>query len=128
MTTTYQQDPASFNFDDWARLAKSDPEAFERKRRETLEAVIDNAPAAMQTRLRGLQWRVDMERSRAKSANSSCVEIYRMMWEKVYGEGGLLDALDGLLSMQTGDDLRRQSDTAKPSKSADVVNFRLGTS
>lgn len=119
----------TFNFDDWCALAKRDPEAFEAKRRETLEGAINQSPEPMRQRLRALQWRVDMERARAKNPNSSCVSIYRMMWDRVYGEGGLLEALDGLLTATTGSG---HSEVAKransETKSADVLSFRLSNS
>lgn len=117
----------TFNFDEWCALAKSDPEAFEAKRRDVLEQLICTSPKPMQQRLRSLQWRVDMERARAKNPNSACVNIYRMMWNRVYGENGLLDALDGLLNATstTGHGQRVQA-PGGDAKSADVLKFRLG--
>lgn len=118
----------TFNFDEWCALAKSDPEAFETKRRAVLEQLISTSPESMQQRLRSLQWRVDMERARAKNPNSACVNIYRMMWNRVYGEDGLLDALEGLLNATTvtGHGQLAHS-TGRDVKSADVLKFRLGT-
>lgn len=87
--------PEQFDFDDWARLATEDPEAFEERRRQAIEAVMAQAPQ-METRLRALQWRIDMERSRHSNPLSSCIHVYRMMWDSVYGERGLLDALQAL--------------------------------
>lgn len=119
----------TFNFDAWCALAKSDPEAFEIQRRAVLEQLINAAPDHIQQRLHSLQWRVDMERARAKNANSACVNIYRMMWNRVYGENGLLDALDGLLNAAAGSGHGQiaQSPVRDP-KSADVLKFRLGNS
>lgn len=117
----------SFNFDEWAALAKRNPEEFEAKRQALVEQFITASPPSMQQRLRSLQWRVDMERARAKNANSACVNIYRMMWNRVYGENGLLDALDGLLTATAGEG---HNLAAKPAvgntKSADVLQFKLG--
>lgn len=70
-----------FEFDEWARLAKEDPDAFERRRKAAIEAVIASAPMAEQQRLRGLQFRIDMERSRASTPLSACIRINRMMWD-----------------------------------------------
>lgn len=112
-----QQDSESFEY--WSKLAKEDPELFEQKRREALEAVINNAPVSMQQRLRGLQWRIDAERRTAKNPLSSCVKIYNMMWDKVYGENGLLEALDTMLTGAP----KSKSDAKEPN-TADVVAFR----
>lgn len=112
----------SFDFEYWKKLAKDNPELFERKRRDALEAVINSAPSRIQQRLRGLQWRVDMERQRAKNPLNSCLRIYNMMWESVYAKGGLLDSMDSLLSPADA-----KSDTQHKRNSgekADVLAFR----
>ena len=79
------------DFDAWAALAKADPEAFERKRKEAIEACIADAPVEYQPRLRGLQFRVDMERSRASNPLSATIRISNMMWAAF---SDLRDALD----------------------------------
>lgn len=88
--------PSEFNFDSWRDLAQSDPQAFEAKRRAEFERVIDQAPAHLQPRLRGLQWRLDMSRRRHASPLGSCVDAFQEMWNMVYGPQGLLSALRGL--------------------------------
>jgi len=112
----------SFDFEYWKKLAKDNPELFERKRRDALEAVINSAPCRIQQRLRGLQWRVDMERQRAKNPLNSCLRIYNMMWESVYAKGGLLDSMDSLLSPADAksDTLHKRNSGEK----ADVLAFR----
>lgn len=86
---------SEFDFEEWASLAKTDPEAFEAKRGEVIARFIENASPRMRSRLRGLQWRIDMERRRASNPLSSCMCIFNQMWASVYGERGLLDALHG---------------------------------
>ena len=88
----------SFDFDAWKTLAETDPETFERKRREMIEATISQAPANMRQRLTGLQWRIEMERSQSRNPTQSFLRIYKMMWHSVYGENGLLEALNGKVS------------------------------
>lgn len=91
------QSPGSdFDFEEWASLANTDPEAFEAKREEAIAQLISGASPRMQTRLRGLQWRIDMDRRRASNPLSSCMHIFNQMWKSVYGERGLLDALQGV--------------------------------
>jgi hypothetical protein len=92
MTQTTGSD---FDFEEWALLAKTDPAAFEAKREEAIAQLIDGASPRMQTRLRGLQWRIDMDRRRSSNPLSSCMNIFNQMWTSVYGERGLLDALHG---------------------------------
>lgn len=90
-----QPDPcACFDFDTWAALARTDAAAFERCRRELLERCIAQAPAHLQARLRQLQWRIDAERRRYKHPLKSCLALYSMMWQSLYGHGGLLETLD----------------------------------
>lgn len=86
----------AIDFDEWSKLAQSDAEAFERRRREVIEQLIAEAPEHMRERLVRLQWRVDAERRRYKHPLKSCVVIFNMMWDSVYGEHGLLDALNAL--------------------------------
>ena len=91
------QSPGSdFDFEEWASLAKTDPQAFEAKREAAISQLIAGASPRMQTRLRGLQWRIDMDRSRASNPLSSCMQMFNKMWASVYGEGGLQDALNGV--------------------------------
>ncbi|MEX0729575.1 MAG: DUF3135 domain-containing protein [Aquisalimonadaceae bacterium] len=84
------------DFDEWCRLAKDNPTAFEQRRRQLLEFAIRTAPIARQQRLRGLQWRIDHERRRAATPLAACLRISRMMWNAVQGENGLLAAMDAL--------------------------------
>lgn len=81
------------DFDDWADLARNDPERFEQRRREVIEEFIDNAPEERQAFLRRVQWRVDMERRRASNPTAACVRLYEMMWEAFAGERGLATML-----------------------------------
>lgn len=86
---------SEFDFDVWAALAKANPEAFEAKRREVIEQFIADVPPQRQARMRGLQWRVDIERAQYRHPLASCAHLFNMMWSSVYGEAGLVDALNG---------------------------------
>ncbi len=89
------------NFDDWAELARSDPDAFESRRKAVVDAFIDQAPERHRDRLRRLQWRIDMERERCSNPVSSCIKLYRMMWESFAGDRGLIAALQQAKGLQT---------------------------
>lgn len=91
------QQKFSFNlaeFDHWAHLAVADPDAFEDRRSRLIEAFISSVPAERQPRLRGLQWRIDQIRRRARTPLASCITISRMMWDSILGEGGLHEVLN----------------------------------
>lgn len=70
---------------EWRALAQSDPQEFERRRLALIEDLISTAPPDIQRRLRGTQFRVDLERGRASNPLSATVRISRLMWES-FGE------------------------------------------
>lgn len=89
-------DPAkkqTFDFSEWSHLAATDPKAFEKRRKQTIEAAIRSIPDAKQQRIRCLQWRIDQERNLSKSPMAACIRLSNMMWENLLGENGLLDSL-----------------------------------
>ncbi len=88
------------NFDEWSALASTDPEAFERLRASLVSQVLERAPERRQDRLRGLQWRIDRVRERSATPLAACIRISGMMWDSVMGEGGLVEALQGLRKLE----------------------------
>ena len=90
------------DFELWAKLAESDPGAFEEKRRQMLEEFIASAPAHLQQRLERLQWRIDQERGKCGNPLSACVRLYSMMWDSVCGDNGLLWALQNVAEGELG--------------------------
>lgn len=50
---------SDFDFDEWAKLYETDPEAFERKRKELLEQTIMKAPVENRAMLRIIQMECD---------------------------------------------------------------------
>ncbi len=119
-------DRSTFDFDYWRKLAESDPALFEQKRREEIDKMIESVPAGeVQDRLQRLQWRVDMERRRCKTATQSCVRIYSMMWKRVYGDNGLLESLNTL----TGSGASNQRvERVEEKSTADILSFNSGSS
>ena len=82
-----------FDFDSLAQLAQSDPEAFEAKRRAMIANLIESAPERLHQRLRGFQWRIDMERQRCSNPLQACIRLSSMMWEMIHAERGFLWSL-----------------------------------
>ncbi len=68
-----------FDFDAWTRLARRDPAAFEVQRTRMIERIIESADDDQRRRLRGLQFRIDMERRRARNPMDACMRLNRMM-------------------------------------------------
>jgi hypothetical protein len=62
-------------------LAQNDPGELENLRLKLIEEVIGAAPEAQRARLRGLQFRIDMERQRASNALGACIKLNTMMWD-----------------------------------------------
>ena len=104
-----------FDFDEWSRLARQDPAAFERRRQATLDALITSAPDGLRHRLEGLQWQLDRVRERSGTPLAACIRMQDMMWSTVLGEGGLLEALNRLAS---------GGPPPPPARSAEIVPLR----
>jgi len=83
-----------FDFDTWAEIAKTDPERFEEMRLELINDLFDQAPDHLKQRLEGQQWQIDQVRRQAGSPLAACIQISQKMWDSVYGEKGLLTALE----------------------------------
>ena len=73
-----------FDFDFWAELARSDPEAFDQRRRELLEKAIHLCKSDKR-RMRGLQNRIELERRKAGVPLKACLRLSGLMWES-FGE------------------------------------------
>ncbi|MBT5229473.1 MAG: DUF3135 domain-containing protein [Methylococcales bacterium] len=86
----------NIDFDTWSKLAKEDPEAFEARRKEVIQQLIDSAPEDQRHRLECLQWKVDQIRSRSKTPLAACLRMSKMMWDRVLGKSGLMESLDQL--------------------------------
>ncbi len=97
-------DTGSFEqwFEELSRLAQTDPEAFEARRQALIEETISKARSENQDRLRRFQWRIDMERKRAKTPLGACLRLNDMLMEMVYGEGGFLEAVNTLKEILQG--------------------------
>ena len=106
-------------FDVLREMAQNNPEQLEQLRVEMCDQLIQEAPAHVRRRLRGLQFQIDMERRRAGSAMDSCLRISKMMHDSLYTLGQTLNAAAGteydedLLETRVGD-------------SATVLSFPLG--
>jgi hypothetical protein len=108
-----------FDFDAWAALARNDPAEFELQRQQAIEALIQSASPTHQRRLRGLQFRIDMERARSKSPMAACLRLYQMTMDSFYN--GLLPQLSG----QTLSNKRIGMPESLPN--ATIISFPIAT-
>ena len=86
-----------FDFDKWMELYQEDPEAFERERQNAISTFLDSVPEERRESLQRLQWRIDAERRRHRSAIGSMVAIQRMMFTEFSRLSKSLEVLQALL-------------------------------
>jgi hypothetical protein len=82
-----------FDWETWSGLARFDPEAFERRRRDAIEALIASVPAHKRAALDALQCRIELERRRSSSSLGACVRLSNLMWRRFVELQQALDAL-----------------------------------
>jgi len=74
----------NFNLQDWIELAKTDPDNFELERQKLLQTFIEQS--SNQRKLNGLQFKINMEREKAKNPMDSCIRLSKMLNEHFYSE------------------------------------------
>ncbi|KAF0191873.1 MAG: hypothetical protein FD165_1596 [Gammaproteobacteria bacterium] len=107
----------TFDFDEWQRLAQTDPAAFEDWRASVIRQFIEQAPPDRRRRLEGLQWRIDMERRKYRDPLVSSQRLYGLMLDSYVGEGGLLAAVGQLTASGT-------ATTGRAASPAKILPFR----
>ena len=122
-----------WDFAYWMDLALNDPEQFESRRSETIDLMIQNAPAASRIRLERLQWRVDRMRERSSSPMAATLELSRMMWDSFHSlRDRYQDVLETASSIGSSASLstspsigaqRKPQYQATPARTADIIPF-----
>lgn len=82
-----------FDFNEWAELSDSDPELFEKRRKEVIDKQIERCEDRNLKRIQGIQWRIEQERRLSTSSMDSCLRVYNMMWDHFAGSEGLAECL-----------------------------------
>lgn len=82
-----------FDFDQWSKIAQTEPEKFEAMRQQMIDDLIAQAPDHLKPRMAGLQWQVDQIRNQADHPMAACLQISQKMWAHVLSEDGLLNIL-----------------------------------
>ena len=104
-------------FDQLRQMAQKDPEGLERLRVQLCDQLIQSAPEAYRRKLRGLQFRVDMERRRAKTPMAACIAISGMMHDS-------FDRLRQVLNEAASNASSTDSQQAEAATAATVLPFR----
>lgn len=104
-------------FDKLRDMAQNNPEQLEKLRAELCDQFIREAPEEHRRRLRGLQFRIDMERQRAKSPMAACIAISGMMHDS-------FDRLRQVLNEAAGNAPTLKSEQEAEAVPAKVLPFR----
>ena len=86
---------SEFDFQEWSQLARSSPEAFERRRQETIATFLAESGEAQRRLGTRLQREIDYEISRAGNPQQALAAIAKMMWDQVAFLGEELEHLSG---------------------------------
>jgi Protein of unknown function (DUF3135) len=97
--TDFDTRPTLPDFNVLVALARADPRALEVLRERLTDDVIRQAQSpALRRRLRGLKFRIDMERRRARDPLEACVRISAMMHRSFADLRGVLAEPDRFLT------------------------------
>ena len=99
------------DFDAWKRLAKDDPEEFERVRELQINKAIEHIALHepdRKLRLERLQFRVNLEREKAKTPFAAYMNLSSMFYESFMGDDGLLDKMRNMDKIRA--QVRREMD------------------
>ena len=110
-------------FDTLRDMAMRDPAGLERLRIQLSDQIIQDAPPSYRRKLRGLQFRIDMEIRRARSHMAACIAISGMMhdaFDKL--RHALNEAAGGLEPLATSP--IQTTPAARDAGSAKVLPFR----
>jgi hypothetical protein len=111
------------DWEEWVRLAREDPEKFERERAATIEELIMSQPAETRHRNRQLQWKINAIRQTSPNSLYACVRIYEMLMDSVYGPDGLLAAIE-LLGSRNGENVSLAKRCLSIKKKGLLLDFR----
>ena len=111
------------DWEKWVELAREDPQKFEQERTAAIEELIMSQPAHSRLRSRRLQWKIDAVRKTSPNSLASCIRIYDMLMDSVYGANGLLEAIN-LLRNGNGDDFMPGNLPAPINKKGFLVDFK----
>ena len=101
------------SFDELKVMAEERPEDLEQLRAKMTEELLEGVPEERRRRLKGLDFRISMERQRAKNPMQACIRISQMMMDS---------------AMEMRDSILHGAPTQRKQCMADVVAFSRGRS
>ena len=116
----------SFDFQEWALLAKDSPEAFEQRRREVIHAFLETSGDEQRSLGVSLQREIDYEIRRSGSPQQAMSAIARMMWDQVAFLSEELETLSGCMREFETKAIAGAANLALAVQSAQSVGSRNG--
>lgn len=112
----YKPNNSSENtFEYWSDLASNNPQEFEEIRKEAIRNCINNLSDDKRIAFERFQWRIEQVIRKSKTPLGACIAISKMMSEKIYGEDGLLSAMESLASFSEKYDSMEHNEGAQTS-------------
>lgn len=111
-------------FEYQANLAKTDPERLQRELMEEFEKFLLQVPPERHQELRQLQWRIDMERKKARNPTDAMVRLQKMMWRQFYAEDGFVFAVKQLVKVCHMTEELIKTSVVSDSKNAEILTFK----
>lgn len=111
-------------FDQLVKLAQEDPQALENLRQTLCQNLIAQAPESYQHRLRGLQFKIDMERRKAKTPMAACIKLSSMMQDSFHQLRSALNEVTGQKAVAVGGSpMATQSSTSPAPTMGRIIRF-----
>ena len=114
------------SFEALVALAKEDPIEFEVLRDQLCKQVMDQAPEHIARRLKGLQFKINLERRRSKTALKSCLEVSKLMHNSLMELDKALSNPQEFLRehhSMTNQDAASSNNTKAKQSSADIIQL-----
>jgi hypothetical protein len=119
----------NFNFQEWALLAKTSPEAFEKRRRETINEFLSASSDRQRRFGLGLQREIDFEIKRANNPQAALAVIAKMMWDQVAFLCAEVNTLSTDIRELQGNpavETKKQPDAPAPVATGQSIQSRMG--
>ena len=116
MGSSRQPAEEDFDFNEWAALARTDPEGFARRRHARIQAAILNSQEKNHARLERLQFRIYAKCRLARTPMKACLQLSSMMWDSFFDLKESLVTLSGKQKSQVFD---------KSARAPAAANLRL---
>lgn len=104
------------SFDEWVALHESEPQRFEKYRKQLLNNIVDSAPEQSKARLRGLIFRMEAESIKSKSQMAYIIRLSSMMMD-------IFEELNCQLNKLVTNNFKDMEQDHPPVKSAILLPF-----